>query len=104
MAGPSDARRIQPFRYLGEKISRSGGKKCVNVRRAVGGGTVPRVLAVQDAQRIARKPIETVLGQFRPVRLKMFNQRGAPCLTRFRFTQCIKTEESRVGKECDRYL
>src|SRR3546814_14904174 len=77
MAGPSDARRIQPFRHLGEEISRFGGKKCVNVRRAVGGGTVPRFLAVQDAQRIARKTIETAPGQSRTVGTHSFNQRPA---------------------------
>src|SRR3546814_11815704 len=67
MAGPSDARRLQPFRHLGEEISRFGGKKCVNVRRAVGGGTVPRVLAVPDSQRSARTPDENGLGPFLPV-------------------------------------
>src|SRR5690606_28124856 len=58
---PGDARRLQPLADLPEEVLGFARKELVDLRRVGGERLVARVLAVEDAQRVA---FETVLAVF----------------------------------------
>ena len=61
---------------------------------AVGDRAVLRLLAVEDAQRIARQPVEALLGQIGLVRFEMGDQGRAPGVARLGVAERVELQRT----------
>src|SRR5690606_19643611 len=77
---PGDARRLKPLADLAEIVLRFARKVVVDLRRIGHERLVARVLAVEDAQRIAVEAVLAVLRQIRAIGAEVGHERRPPAL------------------------
>ena len=97
VALPRHARSVETGGYGSKEVRGLGGQMLIHVRRIGADRTVLRVLAVEDPQRIALEPGDTVLRQIRPVPFKIIDERSAPRLARFGIAERVEFERHPVG-------
>ncbi len=91
-AGPFDARRIEPGRDRAEEIFRLARQKIVDHRGGLDMRPVARILAVEDAQRIARQAVLAVFRKRALHALEMLHQRVAPGIAARAIAERIELE------------
>ncbi len=96
-AGPGNTCSIEPRSHRVEKVPRLIGQECVNVRRAVRGRAIARVLAVEDAQRILVQPFKAVFREFGAMRFEVRDQFRPPGLARSGIAQCVELKRDTLA-------